>query len=320
MRITILDDYTQAVAKLTCFKLLKEHVVTILTKPYQSLDQLVEDINDPEALVLNRTCTPITEALLERLSTLKLISQTGKNTGHIDVDACTRHRVAIAEGKGNPIAPAELTWILIMNVLRQIPISLRNTQKGLWQTHIGSVVYGKRIGIWGYGKIGKRIAKYAQAFEANVVIWGSEASRNQAVADGYEAAKTKAEFFKTCDVISLHLRLHKSTRGIITRKDLLNMKQTATLVNTARSALIEKGALQHALKQGRPGYAALDVYDEEPIFNRDYPLLQADNVICTPHLGYVEKRSFELYYKIAFQNVLDFANSKPSNILNIKSF
>ena len=193
-----------------------------------------------------------------------------------------------------------------MNGLRQIPQAIEGMKAGNWQTNIGRRVYGKRIGIWGYGKIGKRIAQYAKVFGAEVMVWGSVASRQQAVEDGFLAADSKSAFFSTCDVVSLHLRLKEATKGLVKKSDLLQMKPNALLVNTARAGLIEEGALLEALKAGNPGFATIDVYDEEPIFDTNHPLLQMSNVICTPHLGYVERAGYELYFSIAFQNVLDF--------------
>lgn len=305
MRIAIPDDYQHAIESLDCFSLLEGHDVTVIHRYISDESELVHALNDPEVLVLTRTRTAITESLLEHLPSLRLISQTGKNAGHIDLVACEKHGVKLVEGRGNPIATAELTWALIMNGLRLIPPSIEGMKNGQWQTNIGRRVYGKRIGIWGYGKIGKRIARYASAFGAEVVIWGSETSRQSAIEDGYLAAKSRSAFFASVDVLTLHLRLNGATKGIVRLGDLQLMKKDALLVNTARAALIEKGALMKTLKAGRPGYAAIDVYDDEPIFDPEHPLLKMSNVICTPHIGYVERSGYELYFSIAFQNVLD---------------
>lgn len=313
MKIAIPDDYQRVIKTLDCFKLLEGHEVTILHDYINNEEQLAKQLNDPEIIVLTRTRTKITESLLSLLPNLKLVSQTGKNAGHIDVEACKKYGVTIAEGRGNPIATAELTWALIMNGLRQIPQAIEGMKAGKWQVNIGRRIFGKTIGIWGYGKIGKRIAQYAKTFGAKVVVWGSENARKNAVADGFIAAETKAYFFSTCDVISLHLRLKEATKGIVKEEDLLKMKADALLVNTARAALIEKGALISALRKGHPGFAAIDVFDEEPIFDPQHPLLQMENVICTPHLGYVERAGYELYFSIAFQNVLDFINVDKSS-------
>ncbi|MEL6674123.1 MAG: D-2-hydroxyacid dehydrogenase family protein [Bacteroidota bacterium] len=316
MRIAIPDDYQKVMQHLDCFSLLKGQQVTVVHQYQPDPALLAPLLKDPEALVLTRTRTPIGEELLTLLPNLKLISQTGKNARHIDVAACTRHGVAVAEGRGNPIATAELTWALIMNGLRLIPQAIEGMKKGNWQTNLGRRVYGKRIGIWGYGKIGQRIARYAQAFEAEVLVWGSETSRQKARADGFQAASNQAEFFQTADVVSLHLRLKETTRGIIREADLRLMKPTALFVNTARAALVEPGALARALPQGRPGFAALDVFEEEPIFDPQHPLLQLPNVLCTPHLGYAEKSSYELYFSIAFQHILAFQQGNFEAIIN----
>jgi len=306
MRISIPDDYQKVIQTLDCFDLLKGHEVTILHDYIPDEKELAKQLNNPEIIVLTRTRTKITETLLTQLPNLQLISQTGKNAGHIDVNACKKHGVMIAEGRGNPIATAELTWALIMNGLRQIPQAIEGMKAGNWQVNMGRRVFGKRIGIWGYGKIGKRIAQYAKVFGAEVMVWGSNDSRNLAKKDGFLAAASKTEFFSTCDVVSLHLRLKDATRELIKKEDLLTMKPDALFVNTARAGLIEKGALLAALQSGRPGFAAIDVFDEEPIFEKNHPLLQLPNVICTPHLGYVERSGYELYFSIAFENVVKF--------------
>ena len=305
MRISIPDDYQHAIKTLDCFQLLKGHEVTLVHEYITDENLLAKKLNDPEILVLTRTRTKVNDKLLQLLPNLKLISQTGKNPGHIDVDACARHGVEIVEGRGNPIATAELTWLLIMNGLRLLPQAIEGMKKGKWQTNIGCRVYGKRIGIWGYGKIGKRIGQYAKVFGAEAMIWGSKNSRQAAKKDGFFAASTKDEFFSTCDVVSLNLRLKDATKEIVKKADLLQMKTDALLVNTARAGLIEKGALLEALQAGRPGFAAIDVYDSEPIFDKNHPLLKMENVICTPHLGYVEREGYELYFSIAFQNAID---------------
>lgn len=305
MRISILDDYQNVIETLECFQLLKNHEVEVIHEYIADPNELLSKINNPQVLVLNRTRTAITEYLLSQLPDLLAISQTGKNAGHIDVEACKKHNVAILEGKGDPVATAELTWNLIMNGMRQIPTAIASMKEGRWQTNLGRVIYGKTIGIWGYGRIGRRIAQYAKIFDAKVMVWGSESSRHAAQEDGLEVAESKAAFFSNVDVLTLHLRLKDATREIVRLEDLQRMKTDALLVNTARAGLIEKGALVKSLQSGRPGYAALDVYDEEPIYDPQHPLLQMSNVICTPHLGYVERRSYEIYFGIAFQNIVD---------------
>ena len=316
MTIAIPDDYQYCIRDLDCFQLLKDHKVLIFHEYETDESVLAEWFKEADAIVLTRTRTKITASLLEQLPKLKLVSQTGKNAGHIDVVACTKYGVAVVEGRGNPIATAELAWSLIMNGLRLLPQGIQGMKEGKWQVNIGRRVYGKTIGIWSYGKIGKRVANYAKAFSANVLIWGGEASTAQAKKDGFEVADSKEAFLQNCDVVSLHIRLKEATKGLITKEDLLLMKSDALLVNTSRAALIQKGDLLAALQAGRPGFAAIDVYDEEPIFDKNHPLLKLPNVICTPHLGYVEQAGYELYFSIAFQNVLDYFDGRPANIAN----
>lgn len=316
MKITILDDYQNAVIKLESFKMLKGLDVTVLNHTEKDNSKLADLLKDSEIIVLIRERTEISEDLLSRLPKLKLISQTGKKSNHLDIEVCTKYKVAVAEGIGSPVAPSELAWTLIMNTVRLIPQAIQGMREGKWQTNIGSTIKGKTIGIWGYGKIGQQIAKYAEVFGATVLIWGSENSRNQAVLDGFNKAISKEEFFSQSDVITLHLRLNESTFGIVKEADLTLMKSDAVLINTARAELIEKGALLQCLKSGRPGFAGLDVYEEEPIYDTNFELLQLPNVVCTPHIGYVEKNSYELYFEKAFENVINYVNRNPTNIAN----
>ena len=316
MIIAIPDDYQHAIRKLNCFQLLKDHEVLVFHDYETDEEILAKRFKTADVIVLTRTRTKITSTLLAQLPNLKIVSQTGKNAGHIDEAACAKYGVTVLEGSGNPIATAELTWALIMNGLRQLPQAIEGMKAGKWQVNIGSRVYGKTIGIWSYGKIGKRVANYAKTFGANVLIWGGEKSRQVAIADGFQTANSKEAFLRQSDVVSLHIRLKEATKGILTKEDLLQMKTSALLVNTSRAALIEKGALLSALELGRPGFAAIDVFEEEPVFDKHYPLLQLPNVICTPHLGYVEKESYELYFSIAFQNVLDFVDGKVDATIN----
>ncbi|MDW9378698.1 D-2-hydroxyacid dehydrogenase family protein [Chryseobacterium sp. JV558] len=316
MKIVILDDYQHVIESLKCFEILKDQDVQIVHNTEKDAEKLAASISDAEILVLTRERTAITDRLLNQLPNLRLISQTGKISSHLDLAACTEHHVAVAEGIGSPIAPAELTWALLMNTVRKIPQAIEGMKNGSWQTNIGSTVYGKTIGIWGYGKIGQRIAQYAKAFGASVLVWGSEASRQKAVADGFEKADTKEDFFTTADIITLHLRLTKDTLEIVKETDLSLMKDNAVLINTARAELIEKGALEHVLSQGQNILAGIDVYEEEPIYDKDFKLLQYNNVICTPHLGYVEQNGYELYFSKAFENVINYINGTPSHIAN----
>jgi D-3-phosphoglycerate dehydrogenase len=323
MKIAILDDYQDCVRHLDCFRLLDGHEVKIFTNSARGLGQLALRLADFEALVLIRERTTVSGALLKKLPNLKLISQTGKVSGHVDVAAATECGVAIVEGVGDPTAPAELTWALIMASSRKIPQYAANLRDGLWQTAsvtpelntLGTVLKGRTLAIWGYGRIGKMVAGYGKAFGMRVVVWGRDASREAAQRDGYEAAASRESFFAEADVLTLHLRLNDATRGVVTAADLMRMKQSALFVNTSRAELVAEGALDAALRAGRPGYAALDVFETEPL-PADSPLLRYANVLATPHLGYVEKDSYELYLGAAFRNIVDFANGTPKNVLN----
>lgn len=313
MKIAILEDYQDAVRQLPCFALLDGHTVDVFTEPMDE-EAMAQRLAEHEAVVLIRERSHMTDTLLARLPRLRLISQTGKVSGNVDMEAAQRRGVTVMEGAGDPTAPAELTWALMMAAYRRIPQYVAHMKNGRWQkssadpTHngIGRAVKGDVLGIWGYGKIGQRMARYARAFDMDVLVWGREASRDKAVADGYRVADSKQALFEQADVLTLHLRLNDATRGIVKAGDLALMKPTALLVNTSRSELIESGALLAALQLGRPGYAALDVFDHEPIDPQD-PLLQMDNVLATPHLGYVEQKGYELYFSAALRNVVDFA-------------
>jgi D-3-phosphoglycerate dehydrogenase / 2-oxoglutarate reductase len=323
MKIAILDDYQDSVRQLDCFKMLDSHDVKIFNSSAKGAGQLGIRLAPFEALVLIRERTAFPAALLEKLPNLKLISQTGKLAGHVDVAAATARGVAIAEGVGSPVAPAELTWALIMAASRKIVPYANNLKEGLWQTAsvnpllngLGRTLKGRTLAIWSYGKIGRMIAGYGKAFGMQVLVWGGEASRAAAVADGFEAAPTREAFFERADVLSLHLRLADGTRGIVTAEDLARMKPDALFVNTSRAELVAPDALEAALRLGRPGNAAIDVFTSEPLAP-DAPLLRIPTVLATPHIGYVEKDSYELYFRAAFENVLNFANGAPSNILN----
>ena len=323
MKIAILDDYQDAVRGLDCFQMLEGHEVKVFTSSTRGLGQLAIRLAPFDALVLIRERTIFPRALLAKLPNLKLISQTGKVSGHIDVAAASEHGIAIAEGIGSPTAPAELTWALIMAASRKIVPYANNLKDGLWQTAsinpvlngVGRVLQGRTLGLWSYGKIGKLVAGYARAFGMRVIVWGSEASRQAAIGDGVEAAPSREALFEQADVLSLHLRLAESTRGIVTAADLARMKPDALFVNTSRAELVADGALEAALRRGHPGSAALDVFTSEPLPS-DAELLRIPTVLATPHLGYVEKDSYELYFRTAFENVLRFAQGEPSNILN----
>lgn len=314
MKIAILDDYQDCVRHLDCFRLLEGHDVKVFTNSARGVGQLTIRLKPFDVLVLIRERTALPGALLKKLPNLKLISQTGKVSGHIDLEAAAARGITITEGAGDPTAPAELTWALIMAAGRKLPQYLANLKDGLWQTvstspdynTLGTVLKDKTLGIWGYGRIGRLVAGYGRAFGMKVMIWGSEASRAAALHDGYRVAATKESFFSESDVVTLHLRLNSSTRGIVAQADLERMKPTALFVNTSRAELVETGVLERALRQGHPGGAALDVFETEPL-PPDTPLLRMPNVVASPHLGYVERNSYELYFRSAFQNVVDFA-------------
>jgi D-3-phosphoglycerate dehydrogenase len=323
MKIAILDDYQDSVRTLDCFSLLAGHDVKIFSNSSRGLGQLAIRLAPFEAIVLIRERTNLSRALLSRLPNLRLISQTGAAGSHVDIDAATELGIAIAEGSGSPVAPAELTWALLMAAQRKIVPYANNLKDGQWQVAsinpvlngLGVALKGSTLALWSYGKIGRMVAGYGKAFGMRVLVWGSEASRAEALADGCEVAATRAALFEQADVLSLHLRLADATRGIVKAHDLARMKPGALLVNTSRAELIEEGALEAALLQGRPGRAALDVFTSEPLA-ADSALLRMPTVLATPHLGYVEKNSYEIYFKAAFENVLNFAAGAPSGIRN----
>jgi D-3-phosphoglycerate dehydrogenase / 2-oxoglutarate reductase len=327
MNIIILDDYQDAVRKLPCAARLEPFNAKVFTNTVKGIGQLSVRLRDADVLVLIRERTHFSRALLEKLPKLKLIAQTGRVGPHIDVDTCTRLGIAVAEGVGSPAAPAELTWALIMAAMRRLPQYIGNLKHGAWQQAglraasmpanfgVGMVLQGKSLGIWGYGKIGQLVAGYGRAFGMHVVVWGSEASRQRALADGHLAAPSREAFFEACDVLTVHLRLNDSTRGIVTADDLARMKNTALFVNTSRAELVAENALVSALNRGRPGMAAVDVFESEPIL-QGHPLLRLENAVCTPHIGYVEQNSYEMYFGAAFDNVINFINKNPTNLVN----
>ena len=327
MNIVILDDYQDAVRKLACSTKLEAFQAKVYTNTVKGLGQLSVRLKDAEIIVLIRERTHLTRALIEKLPKLKLIVQTGRVGGHIDVAACTERGIAVADGAGSPVAPAELTWALVMAGMRRLPHYIGNLKHGVWQQSglksgsmppnfgLGALLKGKTLGIWGYGKIGQLVAGYGAAFGMNVLVWGREPSRQRAVADGYFAARTRDEFFQNCDVVSLHVRLNDETQALVKIEDLARMKTTALLVNTSRAELIEPDALISALNRGRPGMAAVDVFETEPIL-QGHALLRLENCICTPHIGYVEQDSYEMYFGAAFDNVANFIKGTPTNIVN----
>jgi Phosphoglycerate dehydrogenase and related dehydrogenases len=317
MRIAIPDDYQDVIRSLDCFKRLTGHEVSVFhDKRPASLDELAARFADADALVLTRERTRIDAALLDRLPNLKLISQTGKVAGHLDLEACTARGIVVTEGRGSPVAPAELAWTLILNARRQLVPAIEAFKQGQWQVNLGQAVAGQVLGIWGYGKIGQRLARYAQAFDMPVLVWGSEGSRAAAEADGHRAAASREAFFAEADIVSLNLRLSDTTRHGVTFNDLSQMKPDALLVNVSRAELVAPGALLQALDAGRPGFAAVDVFEQEPILEPNHPLLTHPRVLSTPHLGYVEKNGYELYFGDAFDNVLAFSEGAPKNVAN----
>ncbi len=327
MNIVILDDYQDAVRKLECAAKLAPYPAKVYTNTVKGLGQLSVRLKDASVIVLIRERTQLPRALIEKLPKLKLIVQTGRVGPHIDLDACTELGIAVAEGSGSPVAPAELTWALILAAMRRLPQYIGNLKHGAWQQSglktgsmppnfgLGMVLKGKTLGIWGYGKVGRLLAGYGQAFGMKVLVWGRAPARERAILDGFESALSREDFFAQSDVLSLHLRLVDETRGIVTLDDLTRMKPTALLVNTARAELIEPDALISALNRGRPGMAAVDVFETEPIL-QGHALLRLENCICTPHIGYVEQDSYELYFGAAFDNVINFIQGTPTNIVN----
>ena len=318
MKISILDDYHDTLRTLACFTKLAGHDVEIWNDHVQGVDALAERLKDTEALVLIRERTQIRAPLLDRLDKLKLISQRSVFP-HIDVDACTRRGVIVSSSQhaGAPsYAAAELTWGLVLAAMRRIPQQMAALQAGKWQIGVGNSLRGKTMGIYGYGRIGAVVAGYAKAFGMSVLVWSRETSLASARADGYAAARSKEAFFEECDIVSLHMRLVESTRGIVTAGDLGRMKPTALIVNTSRAPLIEPGALVSALRAGRPGMAAVDVYEEEPLTDIHDPLLTMDNVVCTPHIGYVTREEYEIQFADIFDQIIAYASGKPINVVN----
>ncbi|MEH0664388.1 D-2-hydroxyacid dehydrogenase family protein [Vibrio scophthalmi] len=309
MNITVLDDYQNVVNTLSCFELLSKHQVSVLTNTLAE-DELIARLQDTEALVLIRERTVITERLLAHLPRLKVISQTGKVSNHLDVALCEKYGVQVLEGQGSPIAPSELCWALIMAASRHIPAYTANLKSDHWQNSgelgLGRTLSGLTLGIWGYGKIGQRIAQYAKAFDMSVLVWGSDSSRELAVEHGFTAAESKALFFSTADVLSLHLRLNEATKACVTSADLGLMKPDSLFVNTSRAELVEPSALFDTLRSVPTKRAAIDVFEREPASLENEPLLSLPNVTATPHLGYVEQQSYELYFRCAFENLLAF--------------
>src|SRR4051812_10232859 len=318
MKITILDDYFDTLRTLPCFAKLAGHDVEVWTDHVQDVDVLAARLAETEALVLIRERTRITEPLLDRLRHLRLISQRSVYP-HIDVGGCTRHGVIVssAQHADTPsYAAAELTWGLVIAAVRQIPQQMQSLQSGGWQTGVGRSLRGSTLGVHGYGRIGETVAGYGRAFGMNVLVWSSGRSRDRARADGYAVAASQEAFYGACDVVSLHLRLVDATRGIVRAADLARMKPGAVLVNTSRAGLIEPGALVDALRAGRPGMAAVDVYEQEPVRDGADPLLALPNVVCTPHIGYVTREEYEIQLSDVFDQIVAYARGAPINVVN----
>jgi D-3-phosphoglycerate dehydrogenase / 2-oxoglutarate reductase len=318
MKVAILDDYLDTLRGLPCFRKLDGHEVTVFTDHVQDTDALAERLDGFDALVLIRERTKISRALLERLPRLKLISQRSVYP-RIDIEACTRLGIVVSSDMhaGTPsYSTAELTWALVLAAARHIPQQVADLKAGKWQTAIGSTLLFKTLGIYGYGRIGKVVAGYGQAFGMSVLVWASEASQARAAADGLAVAVSKEQFFRSCDVLSLHMRLVDATRGIVNAADLARMKPDSLLVNTSRAGLIEPGALAQALRAGRPGMAAVDVFEEEPVTDPGHPLLSLGNALCTPHLGYVTREEWEVQFSDVFDQINAFAAGRPTNVVN----
>jgi D-3-phosphoglycerate dehydrogenase / 2-oxoglutarate reductase len=318
MNIAILDDYFDTLRTLSCFRKLDGHAVTVWNDHVQDDDPLAARLADTEALVLIRERTQIRASLLERLPRLRLISQRSVYP-HIDIEACTRRGVIVSSDQhaGSPsYAAAELTWGLVIAAMRQIPQQMQSLRQGIWQMGVGHTLRGKTLGIYGYGRIGAEVASYGQAFGMNVLVWARESSLQRARERGLATAGSKRDFFGRADVLSLHMRLVKETRGVVTAEDLACMKASALIVNTSRAGLIEPGALVQALQAGRPGMAAVDVFEDEPLRDPGHPLLQMDNVVCTPHIGYVTRDEYEIQFADIFEQIVSYAAGRPINVVN----
>ena len=321
MKIAVIDDYQDAFRQLACFARLKGHEVVVFSDTEKDPAKLAARLADADAVVLTQQRSPFPRAVIEKLPKLKLIVQTGRNTNHIDVAACTEKGIVIAAaGSGSPHATAELAWALILASLRHIPHEVEQLRKGVWQTTVGTGLNGRTLGVYAPGRIGSCVAKVGKAFGMQVTCWGRDASKAKAREAGYVVPASREEFFAGADVISLHIPLNKETRGIVTAADLACMKAGALFVNTSRAPLVAEGALVAALGKGRPGYAAVDVFEDEPVVGGNHPLLKMPNVVCTPHLGYVEQRTYESFYTAAVDGILAFADGKPVNVLNPEVF
>lgn len=321
MKIAVIHDYADVFRGTRAYPRLKDHEVIIHTEAYTEAARVIEQATGCDALLLTQQRVPITRQIVERLPGLKCISQTGRNTNHLDVAACTEHGIVISaggsSGGGSPYSTtAELAWGMILASLRHLPYEVERLKQGHWHSTVGTRLFGHTLGIYAFGHIGAAVARVGRAFGMNVVCWGREGSTARAKAEGFEIAASREAFFENADVLSLHLPGNRDTRGIITADDLARMKPTALLVNTSRAPIIAPGVLVEALQKRRPGFAAVDVYEEEPVVDAKHPLLQMPNVLCTPHLGYAERDSYESLYTLAVDQLLAFAEGKPINVAN----
>jgi D-3-phosphoglycerate dehydrogenase / 2-oxoglutarate reductase len=321
MKIAVIHDYADVFRGIRAYSRLKDHEVFIHTDAYTEAGRVIEQATGCEALLLTQQRVPLTRQIIEGLPDLRFISQTGRNTNHLDILACTAHGIVVSaggsSGGGSPYSTtAELTWGMILASLRQLPYEVERLKQGHWHSTVGTRLFGRTLGIYAFGHIGAAVARVGKAFGMHVVCWGREGSTARARAEGFEVATSREAFFENADVLSLHLPGNRETRGIITADDLGRMKPTALLANTSRAPIIAAGALVEALQKGRPGFAAVDVYEEEPVVDAKHPLLQMPNVLCTPHLGYAERDSYETLYTLAVDQLLAFAEGKPINVAN----
>ena len=298
---------------LDCFGKLKNHDVEVFNDTVKELEEKVNRFKEAEAIVLTRERTVIDRILIERLPKLKLISQTSKIAVHVDLEACKEHGIVVMDGRGSGSATAEMNLLLILASLRNIVSEANRLKRGQWQGTVGHQLSGKILGVYGFGRIGQQVCHLGKAFGARILVWGRESSLAKAREMGFEVAASKVDFFTKSDIVSLQLRLNEETRGIVTASDLASMKPSSTLVNTSRAELVEEGALYAALKLGHPGFAAIDVYESEPVLNASDPLLELPNCLCTPHLGFVEKDNYESYFGIAFDNINAFVDGNMQN-------
>ena len=321
MRISVIHDYSDVFRTTKHFAKLAGHEVVIHNDAYISADKVVAQIKGFDAVLLTQQRVPMTRAIIEKLPGLKFICQTGRNVYHLDIPACTDHGIVVSAGRlsggHSPYSTtAELAWGLIISSLRHIPYEVESFKRGNWHTTVGSKLNGRTLGVYAFGHIGAAVARVGRAFGMKVVCWGREASIARAKSEGFDIAASREAFFENADIISLHLPGNKATRGLITAADLALMKPHALLVNTSRAPIIEPGALAAALAKGRPGFAAVDVYEDEPVTGANHPLLSMKNALCTPHLGYAERSSYESMYATAVEQLLAFAEGKPTDVLN----